>query len=369
MLRSFQALRDVNPGFNPEKLLVARVVLPAEKYSSDEQWLAFHEQLLERVRVLPGVSAATGIDLAHIVSGNNFFSFVVEGRPDPPPNKIVDANVRGVMPGFYHIMGIPVRQGRIFTSEDRPQSSLVVVINESMVRRYFANENPVGQRIAFNGNDDGPLWREIAGVVGDVKQVGLAKDAYPEIYLPMPQQPRRYMTVMVRTEGDPLALAGAVRGAVKELDPNQPVYGIQTMEDALSGEIAQERFNAFLLAGFAVIALLLASIGIYGVISYSVSQRTNEIGIRMALGAQREDVFRLVVGQGMLLAAAGLGLGLVVSFALTRFLANLLYGVSATDPVTFAGVSVVLGAVALLACYLPARRAMKVDPMVALRYE
>jgi len=368
MITSVYRLQQVSPGFNTENLLVGRVNLPAAKYSNPSEILGFSEQLIERLEGMPGIRAVTTTDDYPLSSGS-YLSFVVEGRPAPPPSQVVDAIVISVTPGYHRALGILLVRGRAFTRQDGPGDRLVVVINQAMAKKHFPSEDPIGQRLAYDGPDGQPNWREIVGVVADVRHEGLDQDAYPEFHMPFSQKPSRGMTVLVRTESDPSALVGAVRGAVQAIDPNQPVYAVRTMDTILSRSVAQQRFTMVLLGMFATVALVLAAIGIYGVISYSVSRRTHEIGIRMALGAQPRDIFRLVVGQGMVLTLIGVGVGLAGAFALTRFLESLLFGVSATDPATFAGVALLLAAVALLACYLPARRATKVDPLVALRYE
>ncbi len=369
MIRSFDRLQRVSPGFNPENLLTMRISLPPAKYPERQHVLNFFDQLLERVRSLPGVQSASTIDNPYIGGGGNYLSFIVEGQPTPPLDQVVDAQVRSVTPGFHRMLGVPLLRGRSLTGQDGPGNRLVCVINETMARRYFPDRDPLGQRVAFDGPDGQPRWREIVGVVGDVRQGGLDAEPYPEILLPEAQRTIPAITLMVRTANDPHTLAGAVRGEVQAMDPDQPVYAVRTMDDIMKASVAQRRFNMLLLGSFAAVALLLAAVGIYGVISYSVSRRTHELGIRMALGAQPRDIFKLVVGQGMVLVVIGVGIGLAASFGLTRFLSSLLFEVSTTDPATFAGVSLLLAAVALLACYIPARRATRVDPLVALRYE
>ena len=369
MITSVYRLQQVSPGFNTENLLVGRVNLPAAKYSNPAQILGFSEQLIERLEGMPGIRSATTTDDYPLSGGGIYLSFGVEGRPAPPPGEVVDAIVTSVTQGYHQTLGIPLLRGRAFTPQDGPEDRLVAVVNKTFVRRYFPDEDPIGQRLAFDGMPGQPDWREIVGVVADVKQMGLDQEAHPEIYVPHLQRTRRGMTVLIRTESDPSALVGALRGAVQAIDPNQPVYAVRTMDTILSRSVAQQWFTMVLLGMFATVALVLAAIGIYGVISYSVSRLTHVTGIRMAWGAQPRDIFRLVVGQGMALTLIGVGVGLAASFALTRFLESMLFGVSATDPATFAGVSVLLAAVALLACYLPARRATRVDPLVALRYE
>ncbi len=277
-----------------------------------------------------------------------------------------------VTPNYFHAMGIPLLRGRVFTEQDVRGKPGVIIINETLARRFWPDEDPIGERLAIglSFDDEGaPESYEIVGIVGDVRHRRLDADVFPQMFLPYRQQTWDFMSFVLRTNGDPLRLVGGVRGQVRAVDKDQPVYGIRTMEQYVSASVAQRRFSMLLLGIFAALAVALAAGGTYGVISYSVSQRTHEIGIRMALGAQRRDIFKLVVGQGMGPVLIGVGIGLAASLALTRFLSSLLFGVSATDPVTFAGVAVLLAAVALLACYIPARRATRVDPLVALRYE
>jgi putative ABC transport system permease protein len=266
-------------------------------------------------------------------------------------------------------MGISMLRGRAITAQDGGDAPRVVVINEAMKRRFWPNEDPLGKRISFLTTDGTPDWREIVGVVKDIRHTALDSEPQPEMYFPFSQFPLPFMTIVVRTASDPLSLVPAARNQVMAVDKDQPISNIHTMEELLAISVSQRRFNMLLLITFAVVALALASVGIYGVMSYTVAERTHEIGLRMALGAQRRDVIRLVISQGMMLAGIGVGIGLVCAFAMTRMMSSLLFGVGATDPLTYALIAALLSSVALLACYLPARRATKVDPMVALRYE
>ncbi|MGE3436739.1 MAG: FtsX-like permease family protein, partial [Blastocatellales bacterium] len=293
-------------------------------------------------------------------------SFVIEGRPTPPPDQQPVAWYSSVSQNYFRTMGMRLRSGRVFTEEDNETSPKVVIISEAAARRYFPNEDPIGKRVG-NGRPDG--WFEIIGVMGDVKFFGLRRDALPSMYFPYRQVPSRLMFIVARTAGEPSSLASVLRGAVAAMDKNLAVSNITAMEEITAQSIGQERFTLLLLGLFAALALLLAMAGIYGVMSYAVAQRTREIGIRMALGAEAGNVLRLVIGQGMLLALIGVGIGLVGSLALSRLMKTMLFSVSATDPMTFVGVGALLALVALVACYVPARRASKVDPMVALRYE
>jgi putative ABC transport system permease protein len=272
-----------------------------------------------------------------------------------------------VSPGYLQALGIPLLSGRPFDEQDKADAPPVVIVNETFARHYWPNGEAVGKRIR-TGDEKNP-WRTVVGVVADVKQYGLDTPSTLQLYLPHQQSPSQQMVLVVRTKGDPLSQVAAVRNEVWAVDKDQPVYNIRTMEQLMSKSVAQRRFNMLLLGIFAAVAMALAAIGLYGVMAYAVTQRTHEIGIRMALGAQARDVLKMVVGQGMILTLAGVGIGLVAAFALTRVISSLLFGVSATDPVTFGSIALLLTVVAFLACYIPARKAAKVDPMVALRYE
>jgi len=370
MIRSFWQLQKVDPGFNPDNALTAQISLPKTKYPEESQQVAFFQELIERVATLPGVQSAGA---GHVVplTGNDFvLAFEIDGRPPLPPGATQSTNYYSVSADYFKAMGIPLRRGRVFTERDTKDSPRVAVINETMAKKMFPDEDPIGKRITFDNRQKGnPEWFEIVGVVGDVKQYGLDQATTMQTYEPYIQQTFPYMTLVVRTTSDPTNLASVIRGEVLKLDKEQPTTNFKTLNEFFSISIAQQRFSVVLLGVFAVVALVLAAVGIYGVLSYAVTQRTHEIGIRVALGAGRRDVMRLVVGQGMLLTVIGVGCGLGAAFALTRLMASLLFGVTATDKATFASVAILLLAVALLACYIPARRATKVDPLVALRYE
>jgi putative ABC transport system permease protein len=367
MIRSFEAIRDVDPGFRPDRTLTSDFSLPAAKYKEDAQVTSFFEQLGARAAAMPGVERV-GLVSNIPFSGGDIAGFVIDGRPEPPPEQVLDAEYRVVSPDYFDVMGIPVVRGQLFTERDRAGSPAATVINETMARRYWPGEDPIGKRINLGDPSSSP-WRTIVGVVRDIRNESLDKEPYPQMYAPLAQFPRRQMTLVARTSGEPSALVPALRRDLSSLDKDLPLYNVRTMEQVLADSISRRRFQMLLITAFAGVGLLLAAVGIYGVISYSVAQRRHEIGVRMALGARATDILRLVVGQGLGLALAGVGCGLVAAFALTRVMASLLYGVSATDPVTFASVSLALLGVALAACLVPARRATKVDPMVALRYE
>jgi len=369
MIKSFWQLQKVDPGFNPDNALTVQVSLPKTKYPEESQQVAFFQQLIERVATLPGVQSAGA---GHVVplSGNDFvLAFEIDGRPPLQPGATQSTNYYSVSADYFKAMGIPLRRGRVFTERDIKDSPRVAVINETMAKKIFPDEDPIGKRITFDNRQKNPEWFEIVGIVGDVKQYGLDQVTTMQTYEPYIQQTFPYMTLVVRTTGDPTNLNAAIRSEVLKLDKEQPTTNFKTLNEFFSISIAQQRFSVVLLGVFAVVALVLSAVGIYGVLSYAVTQRTHEIGIRVALGAGRRDVLWLVVGQGMLLTVIGVAGGLGAAFALTRLMASLLFGVTATDAVTFASVPSLLLAVALLACYIPARRATKVDPLVALRYE
>ena len=369
LARSFVGLLQVDPGYNANNVLTMFISLPDQKYPASRQQVEFYRQVLDRVQRLPGVVSAA---VTNGLPTRRFPStiFEIEGRPNVRGEWEPSADILAVSGAAFRTLEIPLLKGQGFTESDTVDAPVVLLVNETLARRYWPNQDPLGRRVTMLDWGD-PLPGRVVGVVGDVKMEGLDEPVAPAIYYSYTQFVDRVLGLylLVRTTSDPLALAAAVREQVWAVDKDQPVSNIETMEQVVAGSVAQPRFIMMLLGTFAAVALLLSAVGIYGVISYSVSQRTHEIGIRMALGAQRRDIFRLVVGQGMKLTLIGVAVGLAGSFALTRFLQSLLFGVSATDPVTFAGVAALLAAVALLACYIPARRATKVDPMVALRHE
>ena len=371
LIKSFRQLQQVDPGFNPDGVLVMDMTLPQSKYSEWHQVNGFYTRLIERINSLPGVRSAV-LAYNHPLETTWINGFTIEDRPqseEPPVGRF-----RPISAGYFRAMGIGLLKGREFTDQDDPAHPGVVIVNDTLVRKYFSGEDPLGKRLSIGPpsaiwGETMPASFEIVGVVRDVKFLGLDAEVEPAFYVPTRQSPLFDMNVLVRAEGDLSALVASLRKEVWSLDADQPISQVRTMESILSGNMAQQRFNMLLMGLFGAVALILASVGIYGLLSYTVAQRTHEIGVRMALGAGRRDVLKMVVGQGMGLAIAGVGIGLIVSLALTRLMESLLFGVSATDPLTFAAVSLLLMAVALLACYLPARRATKVDPMVALRYE
>ncbi|HEX8161816.1 MAG TPA: ABC transporter permease [Pyrinomonadaceae bacterium] len=367
LIKSFVKLRNTDPGFNPQNTLTASLSLASVRYEKDEQITRFYDQLIERVRALPGVESVGGV-MPLPLSGNGMaYSFVLTDRPEPPPGQGLSASARFATPDYFRAMGIPLRGGRLFTEEDRAGAPPVLVINEAFARRYLPGEEPLGKRMRIGYNR---IEGEIVGVVGDVRGNSLSVPGGPEYYIPQSLAASGDMSLVVRTStGDPASLTPALRGVVREMDKDQPLYEVRTMAALVSRSVARQRFSMTLIGVFAALALALAAVGIFSVMSFLVAQRTHEIGIRMALGAQGRDILRMVVGQGMTLTLVGVGIGLAGAFGLTRLMSGLLFGVSATDPATFGGVAALLAAVALVACYVPARRATRVDPMIALRHE
>jgi putative ABC transport system permease protein len=350
-------------------VLTAQLILPSAKYPDVERLPAVYGQLVEKLAATPGVRSAS-VSTNVPMRGPPYITFAIEGRPDVDEGTVQDVQPFGASPEHFRTFEIPLLQGRLISARDGERAPAVAVINREMARRYWPGEDPIGKRVTLGDPaDTAAIWRTIVGVVGDVKQEGLDAEPYAQMYMPSAQFPQRGIYVSLRTAGDPLGAAGALRRAVKEVDPDVPVADLMTMEQRVAQSVTQPRVNTLLLGVFAGVALVLAAVGIYGVMSYGVEQRTREIGIRMALGAKQGDVLRLVVGQGMAPVAAGVALGLAGAFAVTRLIGSMLYGVSATDPVTFLAVTVFLVAVALVASYLPARRATRVAPTEALRYE
>lgn len=365
LVRSFLELRGASAGLDTGHLLTMNVTLPPARYAKGTPMIAFYEQLLRQVRSVPGVRAAT-VSSALPLNPTRQSPALPEGQPVVPLAERPLFNIQTFEPGYVETMRVPLLGGREFSERDDAQAPKVVMVNQTLARRFWLRENPIGKHILL-GRATTPA--EVIGVLGDVRNASLAADVSPEIYLPFPQLPWASMNLVVRTVGDPHALVSAVRGRVLAIDRDQPVTAVATMEEMMEQAAAQPRFTAWLLSALAAIALLLAVVGIYGAIAYSVAERTQEMGVRMALGAGRTDILRVVLRQGLLLALSGTAVGLAASLGLTRLLQSQLYRVSATDPSIFAGCAVVFAAVAALASYLPARRAMRVDPMAALRWE
>jgi putative ABC transport system permease protein len=373
LLRSFSRLQDVPPGFQADHLLVADIPLSQTAYAKPEQRYQFFDRLVERAKALPGVRSAGAASFLPVSGGGSVIHFNITGHPPKTPHDYVAAGYRTVTPNYLETLGVPLLRGRLLTPADNDKAPAVVVINASMAAKYFPNENPLGKRLQLGATPEQDVpTMEIVGVIGDVRP-GLGVDPQTEMYLPYRQAdlilPVFQLSVVLRTAADPQLQAAALRSALAEIDPNQPLVKVRTMEDNMAATVAQPRFRTWLIGIFAAVALVLAAVGVYGVMSYTVTQRTNEIGIRVTLGAQPEDVFKAIVGEGLRLAFVGVAIGTVAALALTRLLQSFLFGISAYDPVTFLGVAMLLTIVAAAASFFPARRATLVDPMVALRYE
>ncbi|HLM57074.1 MAG TPA: FtsX-like permease family protein, partial [Pyrinomonadaceae bacterium] len=370
LLRSFERVRAVDPGFDPQNVLTVGLSAARAKYQTPEQQAAFFSDVLRRAQEAPGVVSAGLISILPLSGDNSARTFLIDGLPAPAASEKPKANFRVISPDYFRTMGIALKSGRSVTEHDAKDSPHVIVINEALARRYFPGEDPLGKRIRIETDttlEPNPPVREVVGVVADVRHESLEAPAEPEYYVPYRQEPERYMEVVARTA--PGAGAEALRGAVKAVDREQYVPEVSPMAKFLTDSVARRRFQMLLLGLFAAAALVLAAVGIYGVMSYAVTQRTHEIGVRLALGAEGGDVLRMVVGQGLWLALAGVGVGLLAGLGLARAISGLLYGVSPADPLTFASVSLLLLGVALFSCVVPAWRATRVDPMVALRHE
>jgi putative ABC transport system permease protein len=372
LIRSFIRLVGVDPGFDASHLLTFKVTLPSSKYKTDRECQVFFQQLLSRLSRLPGVRSATMNSFPPFSGLGAATGVHILSQPARSLMDLPDAEVRVVGPDYFHTLEIPLRAGRTFNEQELAEARHVVIVNQVFVDKYMSGFNPVGQKAVIfmkSLEESQNTPSEIIGVVGDVRQMGLDTPGEPTVYWPHPELVYSGMTILVRTSNDPLALVSAARNELQQMDPEQPMAAVATMEQLLGDSLARSRFTMLVLAVFAAIAVLLASVGIYGVIAYGVAQRTQEFGIRIALGAGRRDVLRLVLGQGARLALLGIGLGAIFALMLTKSLATLLYGISPTDPLTFVGVAFLLGFDALAACYVPAQRATRVDPIETLRYE
>jgi putative ABC transport system permease protein len=372
LIRSFQQLRQVDIGFKPDNLLTMRMDLPFPKYSKRETRRAFYDEVLRRVKDLNGVDSAGMITFLPLSFSGMKFSFSVEGRDVPSDSALPFVLYRAVSPDYFRALGIPLQRGRLFDTRDSADAPPAIIVNRRLAEQFWPGEDPTGKRLKIGPLDSPNPWTIIVGVVGDVRQAGLYGEQQFEMYVPYAQETRGFVAprdLVVRTNGDPTLLAKAVREAVWAVDKDQPVSKVRTMDDVLAAATSRERFQTLLLTMFATLALVLACVGLYGVISYAAAQRTHEIGVRMALGAQPGDVLRLVLRQGMTLTFSGLLLGLAGGLAVMRVMSDLLFGVTATDAVTYLSVGTLLVLVAFVACYVPARRATKVDPLTALRYE
>jgi putative ABC transport system permease protein len=366
LLRSFARLTNIDPGFHAEHVLAFRVSLPAVSYREEHNRAAFFDNLLARLDAHPQVRSA-GMIQTLPMRGDYVLSFSVQGRPAPPPGSELSANHRVVSPHYFSALGIPLKRGRGFTERDAEKSPMVALVDEAFAARHFPGEDPIGRGLDIGNGTDG--FYEIVGIVGDVHYDGLEAVADPTMYVPYRQDVFSSMWVLARADGDPAQLSPVVRETVRAIDPSLPTYSMTPLADVVSDSVGQRRFSMLLLAAFALLALFLAAVGIYGVVAYSVSQRTQEIGVRMAIGAGRRDVLALVIGGGMKLALAGVVLGVAGALALSQFIATMLFSVKPFDPASYAATATLLLAIAACACYMPARRAMKVDPIVAMRQE
>jgi predicted permease len=373
MMKSLYRLMSVDPGFHPDRVLKMEMDLRTQQYEKDPAIRAFWQRVLDGVRALPGVENAGVGTVVPLTDNHNRTDITVEGMVEPALGIYPHPDFHEVSPGYTETLGISLLRGRTFTEADVEGAQLVALVNSTLAKKFFPDADPIGKRFMFGrmSQKDKSKWKwiTIVGVVGDTKLYGLANPARLEVYVSCLQYPSNGMHLVVRSGVDPAAMTSAIRGVVASIDKDQPIFDISTMNEVVTNSVSTRRITLVLLGLFSALALILASIGIYGVISYSVAQRTHEIGIRMALGAHQFDVLRMVLGQGAKIALIGIGIGIVAAFGLTRLMASLLFSVRAFDPITFAGVAILLTVIALAACYIPARRAMRVDPMVALRYE
>jgi putative ABC transport system permease protein len=367
-MKSLSRLRSVDPGFNSKNLLTMRVNLPERKYETDPKVLDFFSRALEQLRAIPGVESAGAINSLPFNGPHSGTRIQIEGEPVRPPGQELHTGICVTDLNYFQAMQIPLKRGRLFTEQEAREMRHVVVVNEEFVRTNLPGQDPLGKRVTINMKDE-DVPTEIIGVVGDTKHLGLDSENEEMAYWPHPELVYSSMTMVIRTKGEATSIAPAAREVIRNIDPEQPIGEVNTMEGLLATSVARSRFNTVLLGVFSLVALVMAAVGIYGVMSYSVQQRTHEIGLRMALGAQQGDVLRLVIKQGIILGLIGVGTGLLVSFGLTRLIVSLLFEVPATDPRTFAAVATGLFLITVIACYIPARRATKVDPLVALRYE
>jgi putative ABC transport system permease protein len=366
LLRNFARLVHVDPGFRPENVLAFRVALPNGAYPDRPRRVIFFDTLIDRLEALPDVAAA-GIVQAMPMRGDYILSFTIQGRPQPRPNEEPSANYRAITANYFSAMGIPLLRGRTFTPGDTAKAPMVAIVDQLFAERHFPGQDAIGQGIDIGNGSDG--FYTIVGVVGSVRHDSLDSKPGPTMYSPFSQDAFGAMWVVVRAKGDPAQLSAAARQAVRGIDNTLPAFAMTPLAKAVSASIAQRQFSMLLLGSFAAVALLLAAVGLYGVVSYTVSQRTQEIGLRMAIGAQRRDVVRMIVGGGMKFAAIGVVIGVASALALSRVVETMLFDMTPFDPASYSGTTIVLLLVSLLACYVPARRAMRVDPLVALRQE
>lgn len=369
MVRTMKRLQEVDLGFNPDRLLTCRLMLPAALYK-DQQSVAFFDQLVGQIQSLPQVQSAAAINDLYLGGGADYLSFVVQGlHENDNTGEGIDAEARAFTPELLKTMGIPLLRGRAFTENDNAQASPVALINQRLINRYFPGQDLVGKYLAFSNPGGQFQWHQIVGVIGDVRQDGVSADPYPEIVYPFAQSPDTVMTLVVRYSGDSSLLLSAIRQEARTLDASAPIYAVRTMSEITAASTAEPSLQTYVLGGFAALGLLLAMVGIYSVMAQTVTQRTGEFGVRMALGASNSEILRLVLSNGMRMTAAGLLFGMAGAWIVARFVASFLYGVSAHDPLTLAGVAIVLTSASTLACYIPARRAVRLDIVRALRYE
>ena len=368
---SYVRVTQIKPGFNPDRVLTAKIAPSTKKYPDPKSRSTFYTTVLDRLRSLPGVESAGMVMNLPLTGSSMNRGFRVEGRPEPKADENVTMDYQIVSPDYFSTLEIPLKRGRGVSEADTETSERVIVINQTMARRYWPNEDPIGKRMAIGESSKETSWRTIVGVVGDSRHASLSETPVPTAFIAYRQDLESWprMGFVIKAKTDAASLTSVVRRELAAVDPAQPVYAIEPLENLLHTSVAQRRFIMLLLGSLSAIALILAMVGVYGVISFSVSERTQEIGIRMALGARAVDVLRMVLGQGMRVTLVGIVIGLGAAFALTRLLSSLLFEVSPTDVRTFSIVGVLLGAVAFFACYVPARRATKVDPIIALRYE
>jgi len=368
LIKSFVSLIKTDPGFRPDNVLTMQLILPIAKYPEPPVRAEFFKELTERVESLSGVESAGFVNHLPLGGTNSSTDFLVEGLPEPPPGQEFLGRYRVCTPDYFRTLGITVLQGRGFTDQDKAGAERVIIVNQALARKYWPDQDAIGKRMRFRGSLERNPWMKVVGVIADVKYT-LDTEVTPEFYLPVAQDPWDAGALVVRTTVEPMSLAAPIRSEVQAMDSQQPVFDIRTMDEVRLHSVFLQQVSGYLMGIFGLLALIMAAVGIYGVMSYSVGQRTREIGIRVALGASWQDTFRLVVGQGMLLTVAGIIIGLAGAIGSAKAMGSLLYGVSSIDPATFAGIPILLGLVSLAACYIPARRAFKVDATVALRSE
>lgn len=369
IVRSFIRLVDTSPGFNTSNVLTMQMALPGSKYSESWRLRGFVEQLVQGVKSIPGVESAAVVNPLPLSGVGQQTPFTIEGRAIVSSNETPFSDLESVTPDYFEVMGIRLLRGRYFTEQDKDDGAQVVIIDETMARRYWPSEEPIGQRLKMGDAASNFPWLQIVGVVGHLKNYGVTEESRVEMFRPYTQFQSNTISLVVRTSGDPTAMAGAVRNQIANIDKDQPVYNIRTMDELLATTVAPRRLSVVLLGAFAVLALLLEAIGVYSVLAHSVTERTHEIGIRMALGAQRSSIMRLIMRQGMSLVVVGMAVGLAGAFMFNYVVASLLFGVTTRDPISYMGGLMVLVMVAFLACYLPAKKATRVDPMVAIRHD